>query len=1328
MPDIASIRPIQATPANLQAEQAASQAISSAHNSSLLEEIDAVANEQFANVLGRFVGEALIPGDDNFQLNHKNLEEYTQGIDQQYWNRFMHVRSDAEALAIRSNILGTQQRKQVLADAGGRGVALSIAGSITDPSNIAISFATAGAGSAVTTTSRLANMTRFGLIEASAMAGVQEFKRSQDPTLSGWDTVTAAGMGLGGGLTTGFISQGTNALTRFKVGAMFGAGTAAPIEAVRQAMNEDRTARDFVSTVGLATIFGGFQGIMSSPRHKAATRQELFDTVDAATATQPARSVWNHANGPDPVTPATVEVNLDGFATPEAAARWKAAAGPDASTPPDVRLAKVLAQGMTEADGAKFVVDAEAPHAPAPSSVLTRVNKVEEARAESATVTDMEALDLQYMRAKKILSNSDATPEERSYAERTILSIADKRKAAAEKPAPAQSTVDSTKAPETLPNKVPASEPINGLGAASPSTIAPAIFKQLPDHGKVPGQWDFDARTVTDAFSWGTTGIRANISGLKIHIGTTRFGMGAMVGQSPFPEFRFLANSLAPDYLAKTHIQGNLSNDQLAPNNLTAAEWQHARASSHGAEMQRTNVAAFESYKKNGGTMDYDAFATAASEVARSGQLSPIKELNDFAAAYQGRVKSVLEAMQRHQVPGSELVPTDPKFVPRHVDPVKMHAVTTTLTYPGLVDGLTQAIRAKNPGMKRADATFRAERWIEHQTADDSLASNERGQYITFEREADLRESIKASMLRTTGVIDYAEIESIVKSVTKDVKDPAFNSLKMRLDMDETSTFTVLGHGEFRVTDLLENNLELLEQNYMNSAYRHAALGEIFREFSDRYSTGTDPVRITSIAQMMQELARIAKDFRTLDPDYNYAVDLNKIETLLKMTAGVGRTSMLGKFVNLEGSGENKLRQAGQNIKNAMFIRTMGHAQSGLQNLTDVVYATSEGGAIAAMNALPQMVTAINQIRTGGPAASGSLRILEAIGAGNDMAMQHLQSRGGTNLNESSDTAYLAKDIRQKAVSNWLAQNARRAFLVSGQTLGTAVMQKIIGTQIMQRFVESAVSGKIPNKSRLMQVGLDEAMAQRISGVLRDPAVAKVVKGKLVDINELQWQKLDPESFSRFLTALHKELFRLSVTPHPQQFSMWMDDPVGQVTMQLRKWGSASYEAKLGTALQNRDFRTARSFLVVAATGAALYAAMIYKDSLTKEDPQAYRDERLTPEKVFLVGATRGGYLGMLPAIADAALAAHGEDPVFSYGRASGVRGGSLLGGSPTADALDKAWKFYQSARRVTFSDDYSLSQYDLRNASQLIIPRFTGVSEALDYMINNSDLPATGR
>lgn len=1289
MPDIASLGPILATPKYTYSEGELQAVITGQHQANLGEQIDAVAGDQFGAVLGRFMGRMAIPSDPSWQLTPEGLGKLTEGLDQPYWKQFIGVNSEAEAQTVRAQMLELQDRKQALASTGMTGTMLSMAGSLTDPANVAVMLATGGASAAVTTTSRLANMARFGLIESSAMASMGQVRASQDPTRTGWDTAAESAAGLGGGFTTGIIKPGVGAFGRFMTGVTMGAATSAPVETARQVMDADREGRDFIATVGLASLFGGFQGLMTSPAHKAAATGEIFDAVDGAVNTSPDRvsvrrvytvhgdqtlktgpgtdHLYNYVSSTGQVvdaeglTSSFINIDLDKWATGEALARWRAAAGPDAGVPRDVRLARTIAQWMPQAEGAKFVSDAEAAHGAVPQDALDRVKKVEEAKTA----------------------------------------------AAAQNP------------------------PINGMGAASPSTMTLAPFPKDPTHGLVAGQWDFSADNITDAFSWGTTGIRANIQGVKFHLGTSRFNMGAMVAQSPFSEFRFIANALAPDYLAKSWTPNKwynpFSNQTLAPNNLTVPEWKQARLTDHLVKMENANVPAFGNYKENGGTLDYNGFMEAAADTISSGVPSQVPEINAAAQAAQKNFKELLEMQQRHGVAGSETIPTDPKYVPRVGDEIKIHAKIQQLTRDGVVDGLRQAIQSKQPHLSDTDAAFRADRWLDHQLADKTLGSHERGQFITLEKEGDLRASVEAFMRRSGTGINPVEVDRIVQSVTRDAKVPSFNNLKMRLDMDETSTFATKT-GDFKVTDLLERNLELLEQNYANAAFAHSGLAEVFRAFSNKYGMGQAPVKVESIDGLMQELTRVAEGFKQLDPNYNYAVDLNKIETLLKQTAGIGRESMLGKMVSRIGGSDAAVRSAANDLTNVMFIRSMGHVQSGAQNLTDLVYAASEGGARAAMKSLPEMVDAINSIRTGGPAATAPLRLLQAIGAGNDVIVQNMHARSGVSIADDATYQYQRNQLKQRKVSNWLAQGSRRAFLVSGQTHGTAAMQKIIGTQIMQRFVDSARSGKLPNRSRLFAMGLEEPMAQRISAVLNDPNVITLDRGSIADINESAWLAKDPESYSSFLSALNKEIFRISIAPHPQQFAMWMDDPLGRVLMQLRKWGAASYEGKGLGMLQNRDGRSARSFVSMAAVAAAWYAALKYKDSLTQEDPQAYRDKYLTPEKVFLVGATRAGYFGLLPTVADGVLNAHGEDAVFSQGRASAVTGGNILGGSPTADAMGKAWRFYNSSRRLAFSDDYNLSKYDVRNASQLLIPRFAGVSEALDFMINNSDLPDTSR
>jgi len=213
--------------------------------------------------------------DYDYRMSYTELDELTKGIDQRYWHNFAGAASRKHAEIIREQLIGTQESRRLLADAGWQGSALRIAANIFDPVQVAGAMATGGL-SYVGTGSRVAKMVRLGLVGGAVQGGLEAYRYTQDDdaTIAGVLSAAAGGAGLEVGQ---FATAGQGFVKRFLGGAAGAAAGPAVVDVGRMAVG-DTSLNELLYTAALNAAVGG--GVTAALGRKMAKQIELESLLE----------------------------------------------------------------------------------------------------------------------------------------------------------------------------------------------------------------------------------------------------------------------------------------------------------------------------------------------------------------------------------------------------------------------------------------------------------------------------------------------------------------------------------------------------------------------------------------------------------------------------------------------------------------------------------------------------------------------------------------------------------------------------------------------------------------------------------------------------------------------------------------------------------------------------------------------------------------------------------------------------------------------------------------------------------------------------------------
>ena len=118
--------------------------------------------------------------------------------------------------------------------------------------------------------------------------------------------------------------------------------------------------------------------------------------------------------------------------------------------------------------------------------------------------------------------------------------------------------------------------------------------------------------------------------------------------------------------------------------------------------------------------------------------------------------------------------------------------------------------------------------------------------------------------------------------------------------------------------------------------------------------------------------------------------------------------------------------------------------------------------------------------------------------------------------------------------------------------------------------------------------------------------------------------------------------------------------------------------------------------------GGLAYTLQTHVNSIGRDDKESFLEERLSVTEIGKAAFQRAGWFSLFPAAIDTGLSLVGEDPMFAYGRTTGLAS-NLFRGIPLVDLVDNASRAVVGGSRVLFNDEYQWSRGQQRALNSLV-------------------------
>lgn len=1284
----------------------------------------------------------------------------TEGVPLEYQENLYNARSLSHAYMISATIKEELANEQLLAEAGGWGLAGRLAAGVTDPVALSLAVATGGLGAVPVKAQRL-----YSAARAARMAGNL--------------TEASAGLAAAGAAMTG-RTAGNTAL---RLGAI-GAAENMAIEAVLVANSQTRDTWDiahaglagFALTAGISRIFTGAE--LRAMEQSFTRERSILQMMELEEAIELRRAqLVSRADGADiaraqelrgerAALQAETRQELEAVEAELAQVR---AAMKEAADPARLRQRGSVLEGEVRAMDARIAREG----VPEEKAIRRRSREVEGATRE---LKDIER-EIRKLSKKQpdnpFLPQLDARRQDivgrRARAEGELNRVRQLARLPADRAAkvrelgvvrralfePKKLEVDrlglearkgqieaSAKAREAdieaelqrlaEPNK--AAEELEGLDA-----LAAGARSQIGAMANKRGDWTVRAggsfldrypnnpgATAAVTTFGSDTGGAARATGSYEHlnpglveaIGNEGIKPGMEVGQQAFgrimrkiPGIRNFSSVLrgSPDAWVRNKL-GIMIADSVS---TADGSVNRVGASEVAARLQQTFAATFYSAvdaaypawvraSKSGMGISRETRSEFMSLVGRAirGEKIDDPNVNKLAAATRGIFADYLKEAKAAGVAGFDAIPSNPNYLPRVVNHLRMFQAEQQYGTGTIVNFFDAAIRQAMPDMPEDLAMRMAKGYVTRMKKLRIGADHNAMHGFPLDDMAYLRE-----VLRESGETDDV-IEDVVTKLRAwqadkgDEQGGTIRYAKRRLQLDETFVGKVVDQQKLRETGQMET-VELRMSDLLENDVEH-----LFARYNRTLSG--------HIGMAKQAGIRSVGDFQKLIKEIKerYEADPKEAELLVRYAENAYKL-VVGQPIEDSGDLQRALKLA----RDFNFMTTMNAA--GWAQIPDLagLFAAGNLRHTLKMSGLGRVMRSLKRDEHGRLTDPLARELEGMVGIGTDF---HNNAVFASYENVEGDFGgKLGK------FEHGVRLGGRVTSVISGMSFANTLAARMAAQSITSRIMREALEGGEFSAKRLADLGFDSDLMARVGDQLRRHAVdlqddaGSTVKSP----NWVAWDDL--EARDAFLYGIQRYTNRIVQREDIGDTTLWMNTGIGKVLAQFRRFAIVSMSKQILHGANHLDAETAtRVALSMALAGFAYWLQYELKAaSMGPEESKKFREQYLTGDRIVAAAYARSSFSGLLPGMMDTITASTIGERYFDV-RASG-QASDLITGNPTFALVNNLGTVGSTAITSVVREDVQWTQRDAK-ALRRIMPWQNFMP--LDYMVNPAieELPKT--
>jgi hypothetical protein len=585
----------------------------------------------------------------------------------------------------------------------------------------------------------------------------------------------------------------------------------------------------------------------------------------------------------------------------------------------------------------------------------------------------------------------------------------------------------------------------------------------------------------------------------------------------------------------------------------------------------------------------------------------------------------------------------------------------------------------------------------------------------TLQKQIDRIDAIFTAADEQAKLEALADVAEIVRPNVKGADDAGNPSnYKHRLDLDELVESVMPDGRSISLLDMLETDPRVLIPHRIRRAAGNAAFAQILKWSQNPIS----PARpVTSLADLLESLRKDARDAGL--PEGAEEGNIRRLEVGLKHVIGIP----IDDIGNPTTQRAARMARIAGELTGAKFL---SGAATGLANVTETI------GAVAAVQLRTtfEMVPALKELRSmalDGKLTNADLALAESFtGAGLDSLTYVAPHRPSGPALNTFDRALTWVEPKS-AKFNELAMRA------SLMTLGNEVSQKIIAGGLVHQWGKWIQSGKAPGKKWLKGTNLDGkpylvdriiAQGQKY-GTLGEPGTIAGKKG--FDLNWHEWD--DVEAAAALRSAVNLEYGRLFLQPSKINAYAWSTTWWGKLALQLKRYPMAAFRSKLVYGFATGDVRHWAALGLGTAATVPIYIIRTYAESLGQDDPQKYREERLSMGAMARATVGRAAWASMLPSMTDSAASLAGFEPPFAISSTTKRKAQDIdFLNIPALGAVRDVGAAIPEVVQPMIDSEYSFSMQSLKKLERALMPNAIRQLHIIDAAGRMLGLPETSK
>jgi len=620
-----------------------------------------------------------------------------------------------------------------------------------------------------------------------------------------------------------------------------------------------------------------------------------------------------------------------------------------------------------------------------------------------------------------------------------------------------------------------------------------------------------------------------------------------------------------------------------------------------------------KAFSKSGATKNEirDIFDQEVIKAVRAGNhTDPIVKAH--ADHLRGIFAQLLDIAKKHDVPGFTQLEHNPNYFTTIYSPTKIHEAVALHGEDNVVRLFAEAMRDswnftdEKDLMDVAKGVLRITKNLDqHPLSQVSAAFAAPGPEAMVD------------VLKASGVMDEKTIERVLKNIEKS-KPNAESRIpfgKRAIPFDRSKTIQT-EFGTLGFTDLTETNLEHIMATYVNSVVGESVAQETYRAMS----LVLDPkgkFHARSFGELKERLTQAEFNHQKNVLGRSQQTATRKAQRAVKVLEQMDK-AMRGRSQIVD----HQFRETARRLN--MAVGPLHNGTFGLANIADFGTLIGAGGIRTTLSNIPELSRLAVKIAKG-QISREDLDSLIAIAEAYEPSARF-------------NSQPIAEDVGAGRVDRLLFGANRVSNILNGMR-AVDMTAKIATVLNMEKiWVRMAEDGVLPNARRLTSLGLDKPMAERILNEIKAPygtrEYTNIAGGKSKKIITSQWK--DQQAASSFVTAVDRWSRTTVLRGTPADFAPWMtNNEFGKIITKFRVFSFLANDRGLAHIIQVRDKTAANAMLGGLFGGLAAYLATVHIDSLGKEDPEQYRKEKLSTDRLIAGTIRRTGWTGMFPDMFD---------------------------------------------------------------------------------------------